>query len=156
MKKILGTFKIALLTPVLSMLFMSSRAQVIQDVQNSFNTYRQTALQEKIFVHTDKSTYLPGELIWFKVYCVEGNDHKPLNLSKVAYVEILDNNQTPVIQAKIALKNGLGDGSLYVPVTVNNGNYRFRAYTSWMKNLSPDYYFEKTITLVNPLKSPDA
>jgi hypothetical protein len=45
---------------------------------------------------------------------------------------------------------------LYIPVSVTNGNYKFRAYTSWMKNFSPDFYFEKAITLINPLKSPEA
>ncbi|HEY8930172.1 MAG TPA: hypothetical protein VIM55_13315 [Mucilaginibacter sp.] len=155
MKNTLQTLKLTLIASALLLPALNSRAQAIQEVQNSFNLYKQSALQEKVFVHTDKSTYLPGELIWFKIYCVDGNDHKPLNMSKVVYVEVLDNAQSPVIQAKIAMKNGVGDGSLYVPVTVNSGNYKLRAYTSWMKNFSPDYYFEKTITLVNPLKSPD-
>ena len=131
-------------------------AQVIQEIQNSFNLYRQSALQEKIFVHTDKDTYLPGELIWFKIYCVDGNDHKPLNLSKIAYVDLLDINQNPVIQAKVALINGMGNGSVYIPVSVTNGYYKFRAYTNWMKNFSPEVYFEKKLTLINPLKSPEA
>src|ERR1700722_12778072 len=132
MIKAIQTIKITLLTTAFSLLLLNCSAQVIQEVQNSFNLYKQSALQEKIFVHTDKTVYLPGEILWFKIYCVDGNDHKPLNLSKVVYVEVLDNNQTAVIQAKVALKNGIGNGSLYIPVTVNNGNYKFRAYTSWM------------------------
>jgi hypothetical protein len=155
MKNIIRALRIMLATSALSLPMLNSRAQAIQEVQNSFNLYKQSALQEKVFVHTDKSVYLPGEIIWFKIYCVDGNDHKPLNLSKVVYVEVLDNNQSPVAQAKISIKNGLGDGSVYVPVTINNGNYKFRAYTSWMKNFSPDYYFEKAITVLNPLKTPE-
>jgi hypothetical protein len=147
--------KIILLITAMSTFWLSVKAQVIQDVQNSFNQYKQNALQEKIFVHTDKTTYLPGEILWFKIYCVDGNDHKPLNLSKVVYVDILDNNQNAVIQTKVAIKNGVGDGSIYIPVTVSNGNYKFRAYTNWMKNFSPDFYFEKMVTFVNPLKSPE-
>ncbi|HEY8780990.1 MAG TPA: MG2 domain-containing protein [Mucilaginibacter sp.] len=156
MRTITKTSKAVLLSTVLSMLFLGSSAQVIQEVQNSFNLYKQSALQEKIFVHTDKNIYLPGEILWFKIYCVDGNDHKPLNLSKVVYIDVLDNNQNPVVQAKVAMKNGLGDGSLYIPVSITNGNYKLRAYTSWMKNFSPDFYFEKQITLINPLKSPEA
>ena len=156
MKNNIKAIKLTLLTLVGCLFFVNGNAQVIQEVQNSFNLYKQTTLQEKIFVHTDKTTYLPGEVIWFKIFCVDGNDHKPLNMSKVVYVEILDNNQNPIIQTKVALKYGIGDGSIYVPVTVNNGNYKLRAYTGWMKNFSPDYYFEKMITLINPLKSPEA
>ncbi|MDB5008605.1 MAG: hypothetical protein JWP45_2998, partial [Mucilaginibacter sp.] len=138
----------------LTLFLLSGKAQVLQEVQNSFNLYKQSALQEKIYVHTDKTTYLPGEILWFKIYCVDGNNHKPLNLSKVAYVDILDDNQNPIAQAKVLLKNGMGNGSLYIPVSVNNGNYKFRTYTNWMKNFSPEFYFEKMITLINPLKTP--
>jgi len=155
MKNSIQAIKLMLLTSAFCLLTLNSRAQAIREVQNSFNLYKQSALQEKVFVHTDKSTYLPGELIWFKIYCVDGSDHKPLNLSKVVYVEVLDNSQNPIVQAKISVKNGIGNGSVYVPVTINNGNYKLRAYTNWMKNFSPDYYFEKNITLLNPLKSPD-
>ncbi len=156
MRNILPGIKITLLTLILSLALLNSRAQVIQEVQNSFKLYTQSALQEKIFVHTDKDTYLPGEILWFKVYCNDGNDHKPLNLSKVVYIDVLDNTQNPIIQAKVLMKNGAGDGSLYIPVSVNTGNYKLRAYTNWMKNFSPDFYFEKQITLINPLKSPEA
>jgi len=139
-----------------SLFSFNGKAQVIQEVQHSFNFYTQNALQEKIFVHTDKDTYLPGEEVWFKVYGVDGNDHKALDLSKVVYIEIIDHHQNPVIQTKVNLKNGIGDGSIYIPVSIANGNYQFRAYTSWMKNFSPDFYFEKKITLINPLRTPDA
>jgi hypothetical protein len=155
MRTIPKNSKAILLSIVLSLLLLHSKAQVIQEVQNSFNLYKQSALQEKIFVHTDKNVYLPGEIMWFKVYCVDGNDHKPLHLSKVVYVDVLDNSQNRVVEGKIALKDGAGDGSLYIPVTVSNGNYKFRAYTSWMKNFSPEYYFEKEITLINPLRIPE-
>src|SRR5476651_521392 len=124
MRNIIKGTRPVLFTAIFSLTLFSGTAQVIQDVQNSFNLYKQSALQEKIFVHTDKTVYLPGEILWFKIYCVDGNDHKPLNLSKVVYVEVLDNNQTAIIQAKVALKNGVGDGSLYIPVTINNGNYK--------------------------------
>ncbi len=130
-------------------------SQVLPGIQNSFNRYNLNSLQEKLFVHTDKSAYSAGELIWFKIYSVDGTDNRPLDISKVAYIEILDNNQNAVIQAKIAMKNGTGTGSVYLPVTLTSGNFLLRAYTSWMKNFSPDYYFHKKLIIINPLKSPD-
>ncbi|MCR8561627.1 hypothetical protein KXD93_28490 [Mucilaginibacter sp. BJC16-A38] len=156
MRYAMKAIKIIMLTPVLFLLALNCRGQAIREIQNSFNLYRQSAIQEKVFVHTDKSTYLAGEIMWFKIFCVDAATHKPLNLSKVVYVEVLDNTQNPIVQAKINIKNGVGDGSLYIPVTISNGNYKLRAYTNWMKNFSPDYYFEKNIALLNPLKSPEA
>src|ERR1700743_1981690 len=77
---------------------LTCKAQVLNDIQNSFNNYRQNALQEKVFVHTDKEAYLTGEILWFKIYVVDGTSNSPLALSKIAYVDILDNNQVPVMQ----------------------------------------------------------
>jgi hypothetical protein len=133
---------------------VSSRAQILTKLQNSFNVYQQNNLQEKIYVHTNKSLYLTGEILWFKIYNAEGSTNKMLNLSKVAYVDLIDNNHTVVMQTKILLKGGIGSGSLYLPVSLTNGNYQLRAYTSWMKNYSADYFFEKKISIVNPLKTP--
>ncbi|HEX4375038.1 MAG TPA: hypothetical protein VHZ50_17160, partial [Puia sp.] len=122
------------------------------NIKNSFTNYQKQYLQEKTFVHTDKSFYVAGEIIWFKIYNVDAASYQPLDVSKVAYVEIIGKDQKPVLQGKISLRGGLGDGSFYLPFSINSGNYILRAYTSWMKNFSPDYFFEKNITIINTTK----
>ncbi|GAB4004085.1 Plug domain-containing protein [Spirosoma migulaei] len=118
----------------------------------SFDTYRRQALQEKLFVHTDQGFYLVGETLWFKAYYVDGSLHQPLDLSKVAYVDLLDTEQKSVLQTKVALAAGGGNGSIFLPASLNSGTYRLRAYTNWMKNFSADFFFEKKLTIVNPFK----
>ena len=125
------------------------KAQAPDVLKQQFTAYAQQTLQEKLFVHTDKSFYLAGEICWFKIYNTDAFFNKPLNLSKVAYVEILDKNNKPVLQAKIALKEGDGNGSLQLPVSLGSGKYLLRAYTSWMKNFNAAYFFEKPITIIN-------
>ena len=116
-------------------------------------TWQVSHFQEKIFVHTDKEFYLAGEICWFKVYLVDAAGHRPLGLSKVAYLEWLDKDNRAVLQTKIALKDGHGDGSLYLPLTFHSGHYKLRAYTSWMRNFGVDGFFEKAMTVVNARKS---
>ncbi|MEZ0487824.1 hypothetical protein [Fibrella aquatica] len=118
----------------------------------SFDQYRRQSLQEKLFVHTDQSVYLTGELIWFKIYYVDGTFHQPLDLSKVTYLELLDKDGKPALQTKVALTANGGNGSLFVPASLNSGTYLMRAYTSWMKNVGADFYFEKALTIVNPFR----
>src|ERR1700716_4141632 len=85
--------------------------QNLGEINASFNEYRNHALKEKIFTHTDKNFYLASEIVWFKIYVVNAENNKPIDASKVAYVEIIDKNQKPVLQTKIALKEGTGNGS---------------------------------------------
>jgi hypothetical protein len=118
-------------------------------IKTSFSNYSKQAFQEKIYVHTDKHFYIAGEIIWFKVYNVDACFHKPISLSKVAYAEVLDKNNKPVLQAKIALKDAAGSGSFFIPVDIPSGKYKLRTYTNWMKNYSEDFFFEKVITIIN-------
>lgn len=131
-------------------------AQILPKLEKAFNQYQKDTFREKLYVHTDRDFYLTGELLWFKIYNVDADNHKPEGLSKVAYVEVIDLNNIPVLQAKISLTDGKGSGSFYIPVSITNGHYKLRAYTKWMQNLGPEAFFEKQLTVVNPLNSPEA
>ncbi|MBS1598065.1 MAG: hypothetical protein JST75_07550 [Bacteroidetes bacterium] len=145
-------------TIVLCLLMVTGFAQntATKILENQFDTYRSQSLQEKLFIHTDRNFYLTGEILWMKLYDVDGFFNMPLAVSTIAYVEILDKNNKPMLQSKLALNKGDGDGSIYLPVTLNSGNYKLRAYTNWMKNFGADYFFEKPITIINSQKIPDA
>lgn len=129
---------------------MDSIAQ-IEVSENDFNFISNQPLQEKIYAHTDKDFYLVGEILWFRLYDVSADSLKLLDLSKVAYVEILNAQQKPVLQAMVALNDGSGAGSFYLTSSLASGNYIFRAYTNWMKNFGADAFFQKTIIVVNTL-----
>jgi len=121
-------------------------------IKETFNGYRSRFIQDKLFVHTDKGTYIPGEIIWFRIYYLDAVFNRRGTLSKIAYLELLDRDNRPVLQEKISLRPGEAMGSMVVPVNLPSGYYRIRAYTRWMKNFSPDLYFEKPILVVNPLE----
>ncbi|HEY5825162.1 MAG TPA: hypothetical protein VIT44_12380 [Cyclobacteriaceae bacterium] len=124
-------------------------------ITKKFDQYRRQALQEKIYLHTDRNFYLTGEIIWFKIYYVDGSFHRPLDVSKVSYLEIVDRDNESVLQTKVQMKNGAGDGSLFLPASLLSGNYTLRVYTNWMKNFSADFYFQKSISIVNTFIKPD-
>ena len=125
-------------------------------ITKKFDQFRDSSLPEKMFVHTDKEFYLAGEIAWFKIYAVDGFFHQPLSLSKVAYVELLDANNNPLLQAKINMENGHGDGSFFIPVNMHSGNYKLRAYSNWMKNFGPLWFFEKKLAIINTQQPAEA
>jgi hypothetical protein len=126
-------------------------AQLPDSLSQQLQRYSQQTLTEQLFLHLDRPAYVAGETLWFKVYAVDGTYHRPLPMSKVAYVEVLDAAQRPVLQAKIALIQAMGHGSLELPAELATGRYVVRAYTNWMKNAGPDFYFQCPITVVNTL-----
>ena len=46
--------------------------------------------REKLYIHTDKSHYLPGETIWFKLYLTDASSHQASPWSRIVYVELAD------------------------------------------------------------------
>ena len=115
----------------------------------SFNT---TNYQEQVYIHSDKQHYLTGETMKFKVYCIEKNTSRTSELSRIAYVEIIDEEKTSHLRAKIQLKDGVGFGELYIPTNLLSGNYILRGYTRWMRNFGPEVFYHSMITLINPFK----
>ncbi|HEY4110308.1 hypothetical protein [Puia sp.] len=127
-------------------------AQAEKDsLQSAFVRYQSHTPREKLFVHMDKTVYLAGETIWFKLYSLDAVADTPLTLSNGVYVEVLDKDQKAVLQEKLALDNARGDGYFRIPASIPSGHYVFRAYTNWMKNFSPDGYYQQQLTILNTL-----
>ncbi len=133
---------------------LTSQAQG-EAATGKITAYAQKAAAEKLYLHLDRPLYLVGETLWFKVYYTD-EQHRLADLSKVAYLEILDNDNNTVVQAKVSLKEGIGSGAIQLPTTAASGNYLVRAYTNWMKNFSPEHFFETGVTLINPFLPADA
>ena len=125
-------------------------------VQTSFENYNKNNYQEKVFLHIDKSVYATGEVLWFKAYITNANSNQLSSLSKICYVEILGADKKPLLQGKIDIDSGKGSGSFQLPSTIRTGNYLIRAYTNWMKNFDPQFYFEQSISIINPNKKPES
>jgi hypothetical protein len=145
--------KIFILPKLLVFSFLSLPAFCQVQTQVPFNVSlankNQNFLKEKVYVHTDRSFYLTGDVIWFKAYVVNAANSQFSSLSKVLYVEVINNLNQPVLQGKIDIEKGSGNGSFYLPFTVSSGNYVIRAYTNWMKNFSAETYFQKEISIAN-------
>ena len=89
-------------------------------------------LRERVYLQTDKQFYLSGELVWMKFIATD-LDQRLSDVSKVGYVELLD-SASAVVQARLVLEKGVGDGCLQLPSTLPTGNYRLVAYTRYMRN----------------------
>jgi hypothetical protein len=135
--------------------FAKAQTGFTDSLQQKLKTYRNTIAQEKVFLHTDKTFYLTGETIWFKAYVVKADSHQLFALSKVLYIEVLDDHSKPVMQTMIELQNGTGDGFFLLPSSLNSGAYTIRAYTAWMKNFDPALFFHAALQIVNTGRRPD-
>jgi hypothetical protein len=110
---------------------------------NAFSSYLP---QEKVYIHTDNTDYFLGETIWFKAYVVQSDLHKPANLSKVLYVELLSPEGEVVVTKKLEVLNGQSTGEIYLNTrSMYSGFYELRAYTRYMTNFDKESLFSRII-----------
>ncbi len=116
----------------------------------SFQGFSQT-FSESVYVHTDKETYLSGEILWFKMYVLESKSFKISKLSKLGHLRLVDSEGQEVYKTVVDLDEEKG-GSFYIPATIGEGDYGIEASTS-VSSAAGQSYFKK-IRVINPFKAP--
>ena len=105
--------------------------------------YQQITPQEKVYLHFDKPYYMAGETMWFKGYLFDGVSHKIDSVSRVIYVDLIDETQGKIISSRILKCIGSTFGDIALPDSLIEGVYQIRAYTNYMRNYSEEFYFHQ-------------
>jgi len=138
-------------TALLMIIWVSSFFQIEEDplaaVLRKLNAHSKKYPIEKVHLHLDKPYYAVGDDIWLKAYVTSSQTSALSSLSKILYVELIDENDSLKTQLKLQLQNGIGWSDIKLPRTLSEGNYRIRAYTQWMRNAGPQFFFDKTIKI---------
>lgn len=108
--------------------------------------YSENYPEEKVFLHFDKSSYLPGETIWFKAYIMAGI--LPSEISKNLYVELADASGNILQHITSPVSIASAKGSFTIPYAYKGSLIHVKAYTSWMLNFDTAFLYHKNITVV--------
>lgn len=84
--------------------------------------------QERIFVITDRNTYIAGDMVFCSVYALDDKGRQT-GFSAVSYLELIS-AEGSITEAKIGMFNGRGAGSFRIPAGAPTGNYRLMGYTA--------------------------
>ncbi|MBF4494063.1 hypothetical protein IR010_16050 [Flavobacterium sp. MR2016-29] len=109
-------------------------------------------INESIYITTNANSFLTGETLFYKLFCIDKSTNAAKNFSKVAYAALVDSNKKIVFTHKLFLENGAGNGDFFIPTTLETGNYKLIGYTNWMLNKNASGFFNIDIYIVNPYK----
>ncbi|WP_158655240.1 hypothetical protein [Flavivirga eckloniae] len=128
--------------------------QIKDDIQN---VMIKTVPKEKVVVHINDKLLLAGETFYYKVFCLLEQTSELSSISKIAYVELVGENNTILFNQKLKLVDGMASGDYFIPSDVETGNYKLIAYTKWTINGPRNPFFVKDIYVVNPyVLTPDS
>ena len=107
-------------------------------LDNLANAMRNDAqIQEKVYVQTDNTCYFVGDTLWYKAFVLRADDHRPTDMSKILYVELLSPDGVLVERQRVIVSpKGMTCGQFALPDSLYSGYYEIRAYTRWMLNFN--------------------
>ena len=112
------------------------------DIEQRILDYYAHVPQERIYLHTDRPYYVPGDTIWFRAHLVDAVTHTPISRSRYVYVELLDNAADTLCQRIIVRcdSDGVFANALTLPRHLQGGSYTLVAYTQWMRNFPAERF----------------
>lgn len=138
------------LSVVAFLAFVPKDEDPIEKLLASLQNWSETKPHEKVYLHTDKPYYVVGDTIWFKAYVTIGAKHQLSAMSGAIYVDLINEGDSLTQSLKLPLLAGMAKGSIVLSDnTLREGNYRLRAYTQWMRNSGPEYFYDRTFSIGN-------
>ena len=146
---------LASLSVIFALAFAPKNADPVDKIVAALQKWADVNPQEKVYLHTDKPYYSVGDTIWFKAYVTVGAKHQLSALSGALYVDLISETDSLTESLKLPVMSGMSKGSFVLPdSSFREGNYRLRAYTQWMRNAGPDFYYDKVFTIGNSIVNP--
>jgi hypothetical protein len=120
-----------------------------QSPDSALSAYNNKFPQEKLHIHFDKDTYLPGETVWMKAYLL--SDTRPSAVSKNLYFDWTDIDGRLLLHSVSPITEGGASSYFKIPAWVKNGIIHVKAYTQWMLNFDNDFLYNKDIPVLMPI-----
>lgn len=140
-----------LLTLVLFSVFftVSTDAQEAPKVEESYLEYFKLP-RETLFLHTNKTTYLAEEEIWFKAYAYDRKNGLTSKKTSNIYLGLYDEKGNQLDKRLYLGQQGAAIGNFTLDSLIPSGEYYLKVSTNWMKNFKEDDSFIQKIQIINP------
>jgi hypothetical protein len=125
-----------------------------QNIETTLDTYAKDYGQERMYLHYDKSAYVPGETIWFKDYLMKGMF--PDDESKTAYVDWIGENGDILSHSVWPVENAAAFGQFEIPASYAGRFIHVKAYTGWMLNFNSAFLYDHDLKILSGQKGPQS
>jgi hypothetical protein len=127
--------------------FLSLSFAAAQNIEKNLEIYANNFTSERIYLHYDKSSYAPGETVWFKLYMMQ--TIFPAEDSKTVYIDWTDHNGKLLMHTISPVQDGTAFGQFKIPEDYKGNFLHVKAYTRWMLNFDSSFLYNKDIRILS-------
>ncbi len=120
----------------------------LNEIATRYYQQLQQEQQPLVWLHTDRSIYLPGESIWFSAYFIQGTTHQAWRKDPTLYVALQDESGVAVSQLRLYSAEETLTGTIALPDSLPEGHYQIIAYTPGMRNSPVPLSFPKELLVI--------
>lgn len=102
---------------------------------------------ERVYMAFDNTSYFRKEKMWFKAFLSRSDGLRYKELSRILYVDFISPQGDTIARQKYPIRNFESHGQIILGDTLQEGTYKVRAYTRYMKNWGEAACFEKDIPI---------
>lgn len=144
-KQIKHFFRCSFFTKLYILFAINGFAQT-NGVGQKMNEYTELMPLERVYAHTNKTIFAPGEMIYFTTYLCN-TVFGVSNQSDVVIVDLIAPNGQVIVHKQFAVGAMYAKGSVKLDEQLVGGIYKLKIQTPWMVNF-PNLAYEKDITLM--------
>ncbi len=147
-----NTMKRRLSSLILLTLFFSTFFAFGQEENQAEESYLEyfKLPRETLYLHTNKTTYLSQEDIWFKAYAFDRKNELTSKTTTNVYLGLYDSDGVQIDKKLYLGKNGAAAGNYTIDSLLPSGEYFLKISTNWMKNFQEDDSYVQKIQIINP------
>lgn len=104
--------------------------------------------REKVLLYFNRPAYVEGDTLWYKAFVLRASTHRPDTLSRVLYVELLNDQGQIMDRSRLRIDSyGQAQGHFDLGLPKRTGFYEVRAYTRAMTNWGERAVYSRVIPL---------
>lgn len=126
--------------------------------QNSAKPFSSVSIQDSkyanvfIYLHTDRSYYLPGESVFLKAFFLDNLNNRSYPPDDTLHISLLDQEGIEVSSGIFPVTNNLIDGKIELPDFLAEGNYILVAFSRKTNWRSPEKMFSRIVEIRKSVK----
>lgn len=123
-----------------------------EEIVDSYEEFYSVS-RERVYTHFNKSSYLPGDAIWFSSYVFNPKNQRTSIVTRSLHVELYGPEGELIERKVLPVIAGVASNVFTLGQDRKPGTYTFRAYTHWMQNFGEEYQERRPIRVLGNVES---